>query len=113
MTFNLNCFTADVTIMYRQILVPKEQQHLQQILWLSVPSEDIKAYILKTVTYSTASEPFLATCTLQQLAEDERENFPKAAIIAKRDFYVADVLSGSNYLPEALHKWFSKTTMRL
>jgi hypothetical protein len=34
--------------------------------------------------------------------KDERENFPKAAFKDKRDFYVDDDLSGSNYQPEAL-----------
>ncbi|GBO23490.1 hypothetical protein AVEN_146283-1 [Araneus ventricosus] len=51
--------------------------------------------VLQTVTYGTTSAPFLATRTLQQLAKDERENFPIASKVLLEDFYMDDCLSGA------------------
>ncbi|GBP12586.1 hypothetical protein EVAR_10249_1 [Eumeta japonica] len=47
--------------MYRQIEVNESQRPLQQILWRFDPSKPLKSYTLNTVTYGTASAPFLAT----------------------------------------------------
>lgn len=53
--------TADVEKMYRQILIQPEQRHLQMILWREQESMPIKIFKLNTVTYGTASAPFLST----------------------------------------------------
>ncbi|XP_058840688.1 uncharacterized protein LOC131696164, partial [Topomyia yanbarensis] len=77
-----------------------------------------------TVTYGTASAPFAATRTLNQLAANE--GFPLAAAIVVKDFYVDDVLSGGDSVNEIqtaaeqltqlldsggfqLHKWCSNS----
>ena len=56
----------------------------------------MKVFTLKTVTYGTASAPFLATRVLNQLAEDEGHNYPVASQVLKRDFYVNDLATGAN-----------------
>lgn len=94
-------FSADINKMYRQVLIDDSQHRLQQILWRSNTNDDISAFSLKTVTYGTASAPYLATRALSQLANDERTKFPKAAEVTTMDFYVDDVLSGSDSLQEA------------
>ncbi|XP_039446262.1 uncharacterized protein LOC120425723 [Culex pipiens pallens] len=88
--------TADAEKMYRQVLVHPDDRPLQQILWRSTPNEDLKTYQLNTVTYGTAPAPYLATRVLNQLADDEAENYPLAAPQVKRSFYVDDYLSGDN-----------------
>ncbi|XP_058456619.1 uncharacterized protein LOC131434016 [Malaya genurostris] len=91
-----NVMTADIEKMYRQILVHPEDR-LQQILWRQNESEVIKPYHLNTATYGTSCAPFLATRTLNQLANDG-DDFPLAAPVVKRDFYVDDLLTGSDNL---------------
>ena len=59
-------------------------------------------YSLNRVTFGTASAPFLATRTLQQLAENEKESHPIAARILRRGFYVDDLLIGAQSFDEAL-----------
>ncbi|XP_022206389.2 uncharacterized protein LOC111063008 [Nilaparvata lugens] len=93
--------TADIEKMYRQINIKPEQHNLQLILWRNNPNENIKIFQLKTVTYGTASAPYLATRTLNQLAIDEREKFAKAAQIVQTDFYVDDVMTGASSFQEA------------
>lgn len=88
--------TADITKMYRQILVDPEDQRYQQILWKLTPDAPVTPYKLVTVTYGTASAPFLAMRVLKQLADDEELKFPQAASIVRDNFYVDDVLFGAN-----------------
>ncbi len=46
---------ADIVKMFRQFAVPKSDSDLMRIQWRSNPSEKIKEYRIKTVTYGTAS----------------------------------------------------------
>ena len=119
-------FTADIPKMYRQINVDRRDTHLQRILWRNKSHEPIKTFELTTVTYGTASAPFLATRSLKQLALDEGYKFPIAAEIILNDFYVDDVITGADTLQELnekrkqlndilalggfqLHKWSSNS----
>ncbi|GBN28946.1 hypothetical protein AVEN_262210-1 [Araneus ventricosus] len=108
------------------ILVHPSQRQLLRILWKDSHNGPIKTYELATVTYGTASAPFLAMRTLKQLAIDERKRYPAEAAVLESDFYMDDVLSGSDDLETTknlqrelidilssgkmlLHKWCSNT----
>lgn len=86
--------TSDVEKMYRAIQVEPSQRSLQQILFRFDPSEPLHTYILNTVTYGTASAPFLATRCLIALAEQCTDPETKRAIA--HDFYMDDYLGGGN-----------------
>lgn len=94
---------ADIEKMYRQFLVHPEDRKYQKILWRFDPSQPINIYQLKTVTYGTSAAPFLATRCLMQLANDEAEFFPEAASVLRNDFYVDDMMSGSDSYEKAEH----------
>lgn len=93
---------ADIKQMYRQILVDERDTPLQRIIWRPAPDAPLHTFELKTVTYGTASAPYLATRVLQQLASDENENFPEAAEVLINDFYVDDLFSGARTVQEAI-----------
>ncbi|XP_063230485.1 uncharacterized protein LOC134535345 [Bacillus rossius redtenbacheri] len=95
-------FTADIKQMYRQIMVDKEHQEYQRIVWRCSPTDPIVDYRLQTVTYGVSSAPYLAIRTLHQLAQDEQCIFPQAAHVLKSDFYVDDVVTGANSVEEAI-----------
>jgi Pao retrotransposon peptidase. len=81
--------------MYRQILVHPEDRDLQRIVWKDDEHrKELAVFRLNTVTYGTASAPYLAIRTLQQLATDERHLYPVGADILDQDTYVDDILSG-------------------
>ncbi|XP_055922676.1 uncharacterized protein LOC129953456 [Eupeodes corollae] len=88
-------FSADITKMYRQIWVTPDDLMYQLVLWRDV---EVKAYRLNTVTFGTASAPYLAIRTLQQLASDERD----ASKIALKNFYVDDVIHRADSVIEAV-----------
>ena len=94
-------FTADIEKMYRQINISSEDLMYQKILWRKNPNEPLKSYNLKTVTYGTASAPFLAIRVLAQLSQDEYHSHPMAATVLARDFYVDDLASGAATFDEA------------
>ncbi|XP_062713792.1 uncharacterized protein LOC134290632 [Aedes albopictus] len=88
--------TADAEKMFRQIWVHPDDRKYQQILFRKDPSEPVRIYQLKTVTYGLASSPFHATRVLNQLATDEGERFPLAVPVIKKGTYVDDVLAGDD-----------------
>lgn len=89
-------YCADVQRMYRQIVVDRPDASMQRIVWRASSDDPMCVYELTTVTYGTASAPYLAIKSLQTLAEMERERFPVGADIALRNFYVDDVLCGGD-----------------
>ncbi|XP_053698991.1 uncharacterized protein LOC128745961 [Sabethes cyaneus] len=118
--------SADITKMYRQIVVDDCHTPLQRVFWRQDPSCRLRVLELTTVTYGTASAPFLATRALQQLAIDEKERFPIAADVIQNDCYIDNALFGFNDLIKTstaqeqliellssggfhLHKWSSNS----
>lgn len=93
--------TADLEMMYRQILVREADRDLQRILWRSNSNEKIQIYRLNTLTYGTSSAPFLAVRCLKELAMQERQDYPIAAEVLQHDFYMDDLLTGAHTKEEA------------
>ncbi|GFX92958.1 integrase catalytic domain-containing protein [Trichonephila clavipes] len=94
-------FAADIEKMYRQILISDEDCKYQRIVWRATPSDSLKSFELQTITYGTSCTPFLSSRTLQQLYQDEEQNFPLAAKIARENIYIDDLLSGADTEVEA------------
>ena len=86
-------FIANVEKMYRQVLIHPEDRPYQYILWRKLPFEEPGTYQLRTVTYGTASAPFLATLTLKQVAIDNSTTYPDVSYEIDNNFYVDDCIS--------------------
>ncbi|KMQ90404.1 hypothetical protein RF55_9845 [Lasius niger] len=97
--------------MFRQIRVHPDDSDLQRILWRADPEAEVQDFRLTTVTYGTASAPYLAIRTLIQLAQDEGHRHPYGAAVIHKNTYVDDILAGASTLEEALH--VRKQTMEL
>ncbi|CAH2218476.1 jg24628 [Pararge aegeria aegeria] len=95
------CLVCDVCKMYRAIRLKESDRGYQHILYRSSPTEAIKLYELKTVTYGLSCSPFLAIRTLIQLAQDEEERFPLAAQVIREGVYMDDILYSCNTYVEA------------
>lgn len=61
------------------------------------------------MTYGTTFAPLLATRCLNQLAIDKAIEYPLAAKIIFRDFYVDDLITGCDTVDEA-NRRFHETT---
>ena len=87
---------SDIAKMYRCIEINPDERNLQMIYWRFDIQQPLRAFQLNTVTYGTASASFLATRCLLQLSNEFSDTFPKAARVIQRDFYMDDLLTGSD-----------------
>lgn len=94
--------TADIEKMYRPIIIHPDDRRYQKILWRISSDQPIKTYQLLTVTFGIASAPFLAIRCLREIADKERNRFPKAWDVILNDFCVDDILTGANTIDELL-----------
>jgi len=85
---------ADIEKMYRQVWIKKEDRSLQRILWQNCPEDKLRIYELKTITYGTASAPYLATKCLQMLSVHGTSTHPEASRVLANEFYMDDLLTG-------------------
>lgn len=61
----------------------------------------MQEFELNTVTYGLSCASYLAIRTLQQLASDEEQNFPRGAAVLRTNVYMDDILSGAATVSEA------------
>ncbi|GFT60482.1 uncharacterized protein TNCV_1965951 [Trichonephila clavipes] len=97
--FRLNeiAFSANIQQMYRQILIDQEDQNFQRIVWRESKDSPIRKYKLCTVTYGTASAPYLATrCLFQTGLDLERDDLAVSSLI-KESFYYDDLMVGTPF----------------
>ncbi|XP_076377783.1 uncharacterized protein LOC143259436 [Megalopta genalis] len=87
--------------MYRQVLVEVKDRRFQRILWRRNTTDPIQTYELNTVTYGTASATFLATRVLHQVGLECAERLPETSRIIINDFYVDDLLTGTETILDA------------
>ncbi|XP_055714979.1 uncharacterized protein LOC129809188 [Phlebotomus papatasi] len=92
---------GDIEKMFRQILVREEDRNFQRILWREDKNMPVKEYTLNTVTYGTGPATYLSVRCLQELANQEELNFPKASKTLREDFYVDDLMTGAKTINEA------------
>ncbi|XP_046628210.1 uncharacterized protein LOC124309038 [Neodiprion virginianus] len=98
-------FTADIVKILRQVLVKREDQDLQRIVWAPTADASPVDYRLHTVTYGTTCAPYLAIRMLSQLVIDEGEvNLPLGAECLKAETYVDDTFAGAEDLSTAVQK---------
>lgn len=104
---------ADIKKMNRQVLVTEDQRDFQRILWRSDVNQPIKEYQLVTQTYGLRSAPHCCVRALIQCAEDNESRHPLASLVTnnKRDFYVDDLISGSDTIENASILRAELTTM--
>ncbi|XP_062138858.1 uncharacterized protein LOC133847691 [Drosophila sulfurigaster albostrigata] len=94
-------FNADITKMYRQILMDSKHTPFQRILFRTSDGV-IRDFELNTVTFGVNCAPFLALRVLQQLADDIRLEYPLASHVISNNMYVDDVLAGTHTREEAI-----------
>lgn len=92
---------GDIEKMYRQVDLNPNQRALQRILWRDNVNENLNTFELNTITYGTTAASFLAIRCLFQLAFENKSKFPEYCEIIENDFYVDDMLTGSNSIKGA------------
>ncbi|XP_063380309.1 uncharacterized protein LOC134666932 [Cydia fagiglandana] len=94
------CVVGDIIKMYRQVRMNDKHTDLERIVWRDNTSEKIDSHKLLTVTFGTAAAPHLDVRTLQRLADDEQDNYPRGAAVATNSFYMDSLMTGHEDLDE-------------
>ncbi|XP_060801124.1 uncharacterized protein LOC132901919 [Amyelois transitella] len=100
---------ADIIKMYRQVRINENDAIYQRIVWRNKPEDEIKDYELVTVTFGTASVPFLAVRAMHQLAYDEGKHYPIAADNVLNNFYMDDLMSGCSTVQDGIELYTQLT----
>lgn len=96
------CIAADIVKMYCQVKVADEDANYQRLLWKENADAKAEDYRLLRVTFGTASAPYLAVKSLQQVAHDEGGKYPMGSERVINDFYMDDLLTGCDTVTEGV-----------
>ena len=92
---------SDIEKMFRQIFVEESHCKFLKIIWRLNPDEALRIYQLKTVTFGLKPAPFLATHSLNYLADHDTTS-SKGAQVIKTSFYVDDCLVSFDSIDDGL-----------
>lgn len=87
---------ADITKMYNQVKLSREQWNLQRIFWRENRHEPLREYWLTVVFFGSTSSAHLAVRSMVQAAREAKERFPEAANVIENDFYMDDCTTGQD-----------------
>ena len=93
---------ADVSKMYRGIMLVAKDKDLHRYLWRKDNSEPLRDYRMKRVTFGVSSSSFVANMCLKQNAKDFQKEFPLGVMAVERSFYVDDGLTGADDIKTAV-----------
>lgn len=85
--------SADVEKMFFQVALHNDHHKFQRIFFRFQNNEPISTYEFTRVSFGTKASPFLALRVIQQLIEDEKLNFPTAAMYIKNAMYMDDYIN--------------------
>ena len=94
--------TADISKMYREILLHLGDRQLHRFLWRPGQEGPLQAYCMNRVTFGVTCSPFLAIRTLHKIVEDFGSSSPLASRHVKESMYVDDLLAGGDTVEEAV-----------
>ena len=94
--------SGDISKMFREVGLLQQEKDLHRFLHREVDSGNIVDYRMTRLTFGVKSSPYLATQVLRQLADDHRQEFPRAAKLVSTDFYVDDCLTGADSVSKAI-----------
>ena len=94
--------TADISKMYRAVELTKSDRDLHRFVWRSDPSTQLKDYRMTRLTFGVSASSFAANMAVKQNAIEHAQEFPLAADVVQKGFYVDDCLTGTDDPESAL-----------
>lgn len=116
--------TADISKMYRAIELVQSDKDLHRFVWRQSPEEPLQDFRMTRVTFGVSASSCAANMSVKQNSLGFSSDYPLAASVVDKSFYVDDCLSGADTPEEAfelhqqlpdlfnrggftLHKWNS------
>ncbi|XP_055685305.1 uncharacterized protein LOC129791261 [Lutzomyia longipalpis] len=83
-------------------LIAAAHRDFLRFLWEETPDGPVVDYRFRSVCFGNAASPYLATRSLNQLAQDEGHKYPKAAEVVRNNIYVDDCLMSAPTVQEVI-----------
>ena len=93
---------ADVSRMYRAIVLSKSDRDFHRFVWRSSPNDSLKDYRMTRLTFGVSASSFIANMCVKQNSLDFAVDFPLAAKAVDDSFYVDDGLTGADSIDQAI-----------
>ena len=93
--------SSDISKMFREITLLSEDYDLHRFLHRDEAGKMVDCHMTR-LTFGITTSPYLASQVLRQLASDYKDDFPRAADLIHKAFYVDDCLTGADSLQEAV-----------
>ena len=87
--------TADISKMYRAVELAMTDRDLHRFVWRSNFQDTLKDYRMTRITFGVSASSFAANMAVKQNAIDFAHEYPLAAEVVERSFYVDDCLTGA------------------
>ena len=94
--------SADIEAMFNQVAVPEQDQVALRFLWRQTPESSTEVYQYVRHIFGAKCAPTCSNYALLRSAEDNQEQFPTAAAVVKRNFYMDDFFKSVRSSDEAL-----------
>ena len=94
--------TADVSKMYRAVELAPSDKDLHRFVWRKNIKDPVRDYRMTRVTFGVSASSFAANMAVKQNALDFATEFPNAAKVVDKSFYVDDCLTGADTITEAI-----------
>ena len=87
--------TADISKMYRAVKLALTNRHLHCFMWRLNSTEPLQDYCITQITFGVPASSFATNMAVRQNAIDHAHEYPLAARIVEKSFYVDNCLSGT------------------
>ena len=87
--------TADVSKNYCSVELAMTDRDLHRFIWRSNSKEPLQEYCMTRVTFGVSASSFAANMAGKQNAIDHAHEFPLAAVVVDKSFYVDNCLLGT------------------
>lgn len=91
---------TDITKMFNRIGLNIDQWNLHRIFWRESENEPLKEYVMSVVIFGEKSSSYNAVRTMLQNAKDYAKQYPKAAEVITKSFYMDDGIFGHDNFNE-------------
>ena len=100
--FHRVALTTDVSKMYRAVELVPADRDLHRFVWRKSPDDPLLDYRMTRVTFGVSASSFAANMAVKQNALDHASEYPQAAEVVEKSFYVDDGLTGADSVQEAI-----------
>ena len=94
--------SGDIEAMFNQVAVPPEDQVALRFLWSQSPGSEAEVYQYQRHIFGAKCAPTCSNYALLRSAEENKLQFPTAALAVKRNFYMDDFFKSVESSSEAL-----------